>query len=323
MRLIIKKDKNQAGEYIAKYLKDRIKGFVPTPTRPYLVLGLPTGSSPLPIYKLLVEYHKAGELSFKHVATFNMDEYLGLDKKHPFSYHYFMHENLFNHIDIDHRNVHILNGMASDATVECENYEKTIESYGGIDIFLGGMGVDGHIAFNEPGSSLASRTRLKSLTRETILVNSRFFDNVSQVPTQALTVGVGTILDAREVILIVTGHSKAMALYKTIEEGVSHMWTASALQMHKRAMIICDEEAIDELKIKTIDVKYNNNNFNVLHSLGVKSLRETPKSKVTVSKSFAFAQVPFAVLKDWRSTIKESFPHHHLNHHHLINHKYK
>ncbi|KAF2071729.1 hypothetical protein CYY_006953 [Polysphondylium violaceum] len=253
MRLIIKDNSVQVGEYVSQLIKKRILDYLKQrkDNRPF-VLGLPTGSSPLPVYKRLVEMHKAGEISFQDVVTFNMDEYVGLDRDHSFSYHYFMWTNFFNHIDIKKENVHILNGMAGDHVQECADYEAKIKSFGGIDLFLGGMGVDGHIAFNEPCSSLQSRTRIKTLTKDTIIVNSRFFENISQVPTQALTVGVGTIMDSKEVVLIVTGHSKAMALYKTIEEGVSHIWTASAIQMHQKAMIVCDEDATDELKVKTV-----------------------------------------------------------------------
>ncbi|KYQ99714.1 glucosamine-6-phosphate isomerase [Tieghemostelium lacteum] len=252
MRLVIKDNSEQAAEFISQLIKNRILEHQKQSSTRKFVMGLPTGSSPLPIYKRLIKMVKDGELSFKDIVTFNMDEYVGLDHDHPFSYHYFMWENFFKHIDIQKENVHILDGKASDHQLECKVYEEKILKFGGIDLFLGGMGVDGHIAFNEPGSSLASRTRLKTLTKDTIIVNSRFFENISQVPTQALTVGVGTVMDAREVVLIVTGHSKATALYKTIEEGVSHMWTASAIQYHKKAIIVCDEDATDELKVKTV-----------------------------------------------------------------------
>ncbi|EGC35591.1 hypothetical protein DICPUDRAFT_91998 [Dictyostelium purpureum] len=253
MRLIIKNNSSEVGEYVSQVIKKRILDYFKNRTdgRPF-VLGLPTGSSPLPVYKKLIEMYQRKEISFENVVTFNMDEYCGLEAEHPFSYHYFMWENFFKHINIKKENVHILDGTAKDHEKECAQYEEEIQKAGGIDLFLGGMGVDGHIAFNEPCSSLSSRTRIKTLTRDTIIVNSRFFDNINQVPTRALTVGVGTIMDSREVVLIVTGHSKALALYKTIEEGVSHMWTASAIQMHKKAMIVCDDDATDELKVKTV-----------------------------------------------------------------------
>jgi glucosamine-6-phosphate deaminase len=197
--------------------------------------------------------YKEGQLSFKNVRTFNMDEYIGLPAAHPQSYHFFMMENLFNHIDINHKHIHIPDGMAKDPEKECELYEKAIAKEGGIDLFLGGMGSDGHIAFNEPGSSLNSRTRVKTLTDETKMVNSRFFGgDPSKVPGTALTVGVGTVMDAREVVIIVSGRGKARALKAVVEEGINHIWTLSCLQMHPKAIIVCDEDATEELKAGTV-----------------------------------------------------------------------
>ena len=163
-----------------------------------------------------------------------------------------MWNNFFSHIDIKPENTNILNGNAADLDAECARFEAKIKSYGGVDLFMGGIGPDGHIAFNEPGSSLTSRTRQKTLTTDTIIANSRFFGNdVNQVPKTALTVGVGTVMDAREVMIIVNGHNKARALYHAIEAGVSHMWTISALQMHEKGIIVCDDAATDELKVGT------------------------------------------------------------------------
>lgn len=181
-----------------------------------------------------------------------MDEYVGLPEEHPESYHSFMATNLFNHIDCPKENIHILNGNAEDLDAECEKYEEMIRQAGGVDLFLGGIGPDGHIAFNEPCSSLSSRTRIKTLTSDTIIANSRFFDNdVNKVPKNALTVGVGTVLDAKEVLIMVNGHNKARALQAAVEGAVTQMWTISALQMHKHGIIVCDEAATDELKVGT------------------------------------------------------------------------
>jgi len=178
-----------------------------------------------------------------------MDEYVHIREGHPESYHSFMRHNLFNHIGIPEENINILNGNADDLQAECDAFEKKISSYGGIKLFLGGIGPDGHIAFNEPGSSLHSKTRIKTLTYDTRIANSRFFGNdIEAVPKLALTVGVGTVTDSEEVVLIVNGHSKARALYKMIEEGVNHMWTSSALQLHPKSMVVCDEDATYELK---------------------------------------------------------------------------
>jgi glucosamine-6-phosphate deaminase len=252
MRIIIKKDTDEVGEWIATYVIDKIKKANPTKEKPF-VLGLPTGSSPIPVYKEFVRRHKAGVISFKNVVTFNMDEYVGLPEEHPESYHFFMFSNLFNLIDIPRENINILNGNAKDLEKECEDYEKRIESAGGIDLFLGGIGPDGHIAFNEPGSSLTSRTRIKTLSYDTILANSRFFNgDMKKVPTQALTVGVGTVMDAREVLIIITGFNKARALREVVEGGISHMWTVSMLQMHRKGIIICDEPATMELQVETV-----------------------------------------------------------------------
>lgn len=251
MRLIIKKDCEQLAEWAAEYVIKKINDFKPTLQKKF-VLGLPTGSSPVIMYKKLIEAYNQKRVSFKNVVTFNMDEYVGLPVDHPESYHSFMYNNLFKHIDCPDENIHILNGNASDLEAECANYEMMIQEAGGIDLFIGGVGVDGHIAFNEPGSSLSSRTRQKTLTTETRIVNSRFFGNdMNKVPAFALTVGVGTVMDAREVMVLVNGHAKARALQAAVEGGVSQMFTISALQMHKHGIIVCDEAATDELKVGT------------------------------------------------------------------------
>ena len=252
MKIIIRKTYDELSSWVANYIVERINDFKPAPDNPF-VLGLPTGSSPLGTYKKLIEFYKEGMISFKNVITFNMDEYVGLPNTHTQSYYYFMWENFFKHIDIPEANVNILNGMSDELVKECENYEKKIEKYGGIELFLGGIGPDGHIAFNEPGSSLASKTRIKTLNLNTIKANSRFFDNdIHKVPKMALTVGVGTVMDAREVVVIINGFHKARALRQVVEEGVNHMWTVSMLQMHRRAVIVCDEEATMELKVETV-----------------------------------------------------------------------
>lgn len=251
MRVIIKDEYAGMSRWAAEHVISRINAFNPTADRPF-VLGLPTGSSPEGMYAELVKANKEGRVSFKHVVTFNMDEYVGLPESHPESYHSFMARNLFDHIDIECENIHILNGNAPDLVAECEHYEQMIAQAGGIDLFIGGIGPDGHIAFNEPGSSLTSRTREKTLTTDTIIANSRFFEgDVAKVPRYALTVGVGTVMDAREVMILVNGHHKARALQAAIEGGVSSWWTISALQMHRHGIIVADEAACDELKLAT------------------------------------------------------------------------
>ena len=251
MRLIIEPYYEIASIWVANYITKCINEFAPTEANPF-VLGLPTGSSPLGAYKELVKLNKNGKVSFENVVTFNMDEYVNIPKDHPESYHSFMWNNLFSHVDIKEKNVNILNGNAPDLEEECENYEKKMKDVGGIKLFLGGIGPDGHIAFNEPGSSLTSRTRVKTLTYDTIVANSRFFDNdINKVPKTALTVGVGTVMDAEEVLIIVNGHNKARALQHAIEGSINHLWTISALQMHPRGIIVCDDEATIELKVGT------------------------------------------------------------------------
>ena len=252
MKLVIHQNYDELSQWAADHIAERISQFNPTSNNPF-VLGLPTGSTPIGTYKALIELYKAGKVSFKNVVTFNMDEYVAIAEDHPESYHSFMFENFFNHIDIPRENIHILNGNAADLDKECEEYEEKIKSFGGIKLFMGGMGADGHLAFNVPGSSLQSRTRLVNLNYDTIVANSRFFDNdLSQVPKQALTVGVQTVLDSKEVLVLVNGYKKARALQNVVENGMNHMWTLSALQAHPNGIIVCDEEATMELKVGTV-----------------------------------------------------------------------
>ncbi len=252
MRLIIRNDFDAVSRWAAEYVAARIRAFAPTEGRRF-TLGLPTGSSPEGMYRELAAMRAAGSLSFRHVETFNMDEYVGLGADHPQSYRHYMKTRFFSKVDIDPANAHVPDGLAKDLAEECAGYERLIESAGGIELFVGGVGPDGHIAFNEPGSSLASRTRLKTLTTETRMANSRFFGgDPSLVPACAITVGVGTVLAAREILLLVSGHQKARALRAMVEEGVNHLWTASCLQLHPRAVVVCDEASTDELMVKTV-----------------------------------------------------------------------
>ena len=251
MRVIIENNYKALSAWAANHVIETINAFHPTAEHPF-VLGLPTGSSPEGMYANLVKAVKEGKVSFKHVLTFNMDEYVGLPESHPESYHSFMARNLFDHIDCPKENIHILNGNAENLAEECAHYEQMIEDAGGIDLFIGGIGPDGHIAFNEPFSSLSSRTRVKTLTTDTRIANSRFFDgDMDKVPSTALTVGVGTVMDAKEVMILCNGHGKARALQAAIEGPVTQAWTISALQTHKKGIIVCDESACDELKVST------------------------------------------------------------------------
>ncbi|WP_346861970.1 glucosamine-6-phosphate deaminase [uncultured Draconibacterium sp.] len=252
MKLVIHKTYNEISQWAANYIAESINKFNPSEEKPF-VLGLPTGSSPLGTYTALIELYKAKKVSFEHVITFNMDEYVAIAEDHPESYHSFMFENFFNHIDIKKENVNILDGNAADLDKECNDYEAKIKAIGGIHLFLGGMGADGHLAFNVPGSSLQSTTRLVNLNYDTIVANSRFFNNdLSLVPKQALTVGVKTVLDSKEVLIVVNGYKKARALQNVVENGMNHMWTLSALQNHPNGIIVCDEDATMELKVGTV-----------------------------------------------------------------------
>src|SRR3954452_15116463 len=218
--------------------------------KPNAVLGMATGSTPLGTYQELVRMHKAGQLDFSQVTTFNLDEYVGLPVTHPQSYHFFMHENFFRHVNIPPQNVHIPSGTTRNYRAFCEWYERRIEECGGIDLQIVGIGSDGHIAFNEPGSSLSSRTRLKTLAKQTIDDNARFFDRREDVPIYAITMGVGTILEARECILLATGANKADAIAAAVEGPVTSMITASALQMHPSTRVYVDEPAASKLKMR-------------------------------------------------------------------------
>src|SRR6267378_7420389 len=211
--------------------------------KPNAVLGMATGSTPLGLYQELVRLHKKGELDFSHVTTFNLDEYVGLPITHAQSYHHFMHEHLFRHVNIPAQNIHIPSGTTTNYRAFCAWYEARIKECGGIDLQILGIGTDGHVGFNEPGSSLSSRTRLKTLSKQTIDDNARFFDRRADVPVYAITMGVGTILDAHKLVLVASGSSKAKAVAQAVEGPVTSMVTASALQLHRDAVVIVDEAA--------------------------------------------------------------------------------
>ncbi len=251
MKVVIRKDYDACSSYVAEYIAKKILERKTGGKEPF-VLGLPTGSTPIGVYKILVEKVKNGALSFRDVVTFNMDEYAGLSKESPQSYAYFMMNHLFNFIDIDPNNINIPDGMAKDAMAECNRYEEKIAKYEKIDLFFGGVGTDGHIAFNEPCTSFASRTHVQPLAMETIHSNSRFFNgDLEKVPKKALTIGVGTLMDSDCVLIMATGVEKAQAVQHAIEGAISHAWPITALQMHKNAILVCDEDAMSEVKLKT------------------------------------------------------------------------
>ena len=218
--------------------------------KPNAVLGLATGSTPLGVYKELVRMHKQEGLDFSRCTTFNLDEYVGLPITHDQSYHYFMHENFFKHVNVPEQNIHVPSGTTSNFKAFCQWYEQRIQECGGIDVQILGIGSDGHIAFNEPTSSLSSRTRLKTLAKQTIDDNARFFDKAEDVPIYAITMGVGTILEAEEVILLANGKGKAEAIAGAVEGPVCAMNTASALQMHPYCKFYVDSDAAGMLKMR-------------------------------------------------------------------------
>ncbi len=244
MEVIIQTDYEQMSKTAAQIVVEVLNA------KPNAVLGMATGSTPLGLYQELVRLFKAGEVDFSRVTTFNLDEYVGLTVTHPQSYHYFMHENFFKHVNVPKQNINIPSGTTSNYPAFCDWYERRIEECGGIDLQILGIGSDGHIAFNEPTSSLSSRTRLKTLAKQTIDDNARFFERREDVPVYAITMGVGTILDARKIILLASGKSKADAIAQMVEGPVSAMVTASALQLHPDVKVFVDNAAAGELKMR-------------------------------------------------------------------------
>ncbi|UCC63723.1 MAG: glucosamine-6-phosphate deaminase [Anaerolineae bacterium] len=242
MRVIVCKDSDEMSKGAARIFAERIR------EKPDIVLGLATGGTPVKMYKELVRMHKEKGLDFSRVATFNLDEYAGLPGNHDQSYRRFMDTYLFNHINISRENAHILNGIAKDPAAECRAYEEAIKRAGGIDLQLLGIGTNGHIAFNEPGSPKDSRTRVVALTQETIESNARFFERIEKVPTKALSMGIGTIHEAREIVLLASGASKAVAIAKSIEGPATEQVPASLLQTHENVTFVIDEEAARNLK---------------------------------------------------------------------------
>jgi glucosamine-6-phosphate deaminase len=243
MEVIITPDSESMGKKAAELVANLLN------EKPNAVLGLATGSTPLPLYKELIRMHREEGLDFSQVTTFNLDEYVGLEPDHSQSYRYFMRENLFQHINIPASSIHIPSGTAHNHESFCQWYEDEIKVAGGIDLQVLGIGGDGHIAFNEPGSSLGSRTRLKTLTEQTIRDNARFFENENEVPRYAITMGVGTILEARHCLFLANGEKKADTVTKAIEGPITSMITASALQLHPNTTVILDQAAASKLEL--------------------------------------------------------------------------
>ncbi len=244
MRIIIFPSANQVADFCAQTIADAIT------QKPNTVIGLATGSTPVASYQKLIKKHNEKNLSFAKVRSFNLDEYIGLETSHPQSYHYFMNQQLFNHIDINPENTHLPDGLHNDFSASCIISEEKIKKCGGIDLQILGIGENGHIGFNEPTSSLSSRTRVKTLSAQTIASNGRFFDQGETQPELSITMGIGTIMESKKILLLATGEQKKQAVAHLVEGPVSAFHPASILQMHKNAMIIIDESAASLLQLR-------------------------------------------------------------------------
>jgi len=242
VEVIIRPDADAAAELVARLIAKELGA------NPHLVLGLATGRTMESVYSKLVRIHRETKLDFSLCSTFNLDEYVGLAPDDPHSYRHYMNERLFRLVNVDPRNTHLPNGQAPDLDAECRNYEAAIAKFGRIDLQLLGIGQAGHIGFNEPLSALRSRTRVKALTPATIEQNAAFFGSEDQVPRRAITMGVGTILDARRCVLLATGSDKAYIVAKAVEGSITAMISATALQLHPRCTVVVDEAAAGQLQ---------------------------------------------------------------------------
>lgn len=242
MEVIIRPDAEAAADLVARIIAKEVRA------NPHLVLGLATGRTMDRVYQRLALMHRKEGLDFSLCTTFNLDEYVGLPADHPGSYRRYMQEHFFRHVNLDPRSTHLPDGTAADLETECRRYEARIAEFGGIDLQLLGIGQAGHIGFNEPLSALKSRTRVKALTATTRAQNAAFFGGVDQVPRRAITMGVGTILDARRCLLLATGAEKAGIVAKAVEGPITSMISATALQLHPRCTVVVDEAAAAELQ---------------------------------------------------------------------------
>ena len=253
MRVVIKPDYQSLSQWAADYVVYRINKHRPTPKKPF-VLGLPSGSTPLGMFEALAKYYKEGKVSFENVVFFGVGEYIGVGAGDEHGFQYFLWDKFLKYVNIKKEHVHFLDGLTTNYAEECANYEKMIKSAGGFNLFIGGVGQDGHIAFNEPYSSLNSRTRAKVLTPSTLRANSRFFDNdISKVPPMVLTIGIETMMEADEVLILASGTAKANAIKHAVQGCVTHVWPISILQHHPHGIIACDEEATKEIDAETVD----------------------------------------------------------------------
>lgn len=244
VEVIIQPNKDSAASLVARVIAHELRA------NPHLVLGLATGNTMETVYRQLVRMHQQEKLDFSLCSTFNLDEYVGLFPSDPNSYRHYMDHHLFRHVNVDVRNTHLPNGLATDLDSECRKYEALIQRFGGIDLQLLGIGKAGHIGFNEPLSALRSRTRVKALTPTTLKQNAAAFGGEDKMPRRAITMGVGTILECRRCILLATGKSKAEVIAKAVEGPITSMISATTLQLHARCTVVVDEEAAGQLKEK-------------------------------------------------------------------------
>jgi glucosamine-6-phosphate deaminase len=242
MEIIIQPDSETASAVAARLVAHRVRD------KDDRVLGLATGSTPLALYRELIRMHRDEGLDFSHVTTFNLDEYVGLSPEHPASYRRYMEKNFFHHVNVSDAHIHIPDGLANDVPAHCRDYEDAIRAAGGIDVQILGIGADGHIGFNEPTSSLASRTRIKTLSEKTRHDNAVHFNSLAEVPHHVITLGVGTIMESRMCILLAFGEKKAEAVAKMVEGSVTAMVPASALQAHPNTKVFLDEDASSKLE---------------------------------------------------------------------------
>jgi len=252
MRIIVHDSYEALSKWTAYYIAREISRFQPTAEKPF-VLGVPAGQSPIGTYQQLISLNQEGSVSFQNVVAFGLNEFVGIPQDHPHTYHSGLWNNFFSQIDIPAENVRLLDGNAQDLEKECAHFESEIQRLGGIRLFLGSVGPDGHIGFNEPGSSLSSRTRIKTIMSGARAANAHLFGNdINKVPKTGLTMGVATIMEAQEVVMVISGLNKARALQQIVEAEINHMWTVSMIQLHRHGIIVCDDEATMELKVGTV-----------------------------------------------------------------------
>lgn len=246
MKVIKVKDYDELSKVAADYFIEKIK------KDPSMTLGLATGSTPIGMYQYLIKDHKENQTSYENIITFNLDEYIGLDESNKNSYKYFMNDQLFHHINIDPANVHIPNGKTDNSERECELYEEKIKEKGGIDLQLLGIGANGHIGFNEPGTSFKSRTHVVKLAEKTRSDNARFFEKIEDVPTHAITMGIQTIMESKEIVLLASGEGKRETIKRLLTGPISEDFPASCLHNHPNVTVIVDEEALGDIDLKNV-----------------------------------------------------------------------